>query len=165
MIISAIVAIDLHNGIGKDGKLLFRLPSDMRWFRRNTLGKPVIMGRKTFESLGKFLDQRRNIVVSRNPLFVAEGCEVVTSAMDALIRVLNFPEAMIIGGESIYREFLPAIKKLYLTLVYAELEADAFFPRIDFTKWRSTFFSGTLPADGKNKYEHSFNIFEKKHGS
>ena len=122
--------------IGKDGDLPWRLPDDQRFFRRTTLGKPIIMGRKTFEEIGRPLPKRRNIVLSRRGLD-AEGVEVATTleAALALARSDAPGEAFIIGGAEIYSLALPMTDRLYMTLIDAELDGDTWFPDFDTTNW------------------------------
>ena len=128
-----IVAVDKNYGIGKDGGLLFSIPEDMAFFRSMTRGKTVIMGRKTLESLpgGKPLKGRRNIVFSRDPAFMAEGVERVSSINELLNAVEGDDDAFVIGGEAIYGMLLPICDKAYVTMVDAEAEADRYFPRIE----------------------------------
>ena len=126
--ISIIAAMDQNRLIGANNQLPWRLPADMRWFRKNTLGKPVIMGRKTFESLGKPLPDRSNIVVSRDPAFEAEGCRVFTDTETALSYAAGLgDELMIIGGASFYGQMLERADRLYLTVIRQVFEGDAWF--------------------------------------
>ena len=128
---NAIVAVAANGGIGKDNNLLFRISADLRRFKELTSGHTVIMGRKTLQSLpgGRGLPNRRNIVITHDPDFVAERAEVVHSIDEAL--ALADEDAFVIGGASIYRAMLPYCDKVYLTKVYAEADADAFFPALD----------------------------------
>lgn len=128
--ISIIVALDESRAIGKDNGLLWSIPEDLRHFRELTLGHPIIMGRKTFESIGKPLPGRGNIVITRNKDFGPEGCIVVDSFDEALEKALalNNNEIFIIGGGQIYAQALPKADKLYITLVSGQHEADVFFP-------------------------------------
>lgn len=137
MIISAIWAMTRNRVIGADGDLPWNLPDDQRFFRRTTLGKPVIMGRKTFDEIGKPLPKRRNIVLSRGG-FNAEGAEVVTNLEAALALAASdtSEEAFIIGGAEIYALAWPRLDRLYMTLIDAELEGDTWFPDFDVTEWR-----------------------------
>lgn len=137
--ISIIVALAADNAIGSKGELLYRLKPDMRHFRAITMGHPVVMGRKTWESLPKALPGRRNMVVTRNPDYNADGAEVYTSLEDALQAIGPGTEAMIIGGEQIYRQALPMATRLYLTHIDAPGDhADTFFPEIDPAQWEET---------------------------
>ena len=162
MIISIITAIGRNNEIGKKGNLLCHLPADLKHFKEITSGHTVIMGRKTFESLPKgSLPNRRNIVISRNIGLKIEGAEVYPSLDYAFIKLINENEVFIIGGAQIYEQALPIADKLYFTKIHADFqEADAFFPKIDFSVWREIsreFF----PADEKNPYSFSFLEYER----
>ncbi len=161
MIISLIVAMSANRVIGNAGKIPWKLPADMRRFRLVTMGKPVIMGRKTFESIGSALPGRLNIVMTRDESFRAEGCRIVTSRDDALIAVGDAQEVMVIGGEGIYREFLPFAQRIYLTIIDTEIEGDAFFPVTNDVEWREIVHEEHKP-DEKNKYCYTFITLEKK---
>jgi len=137
--ISVIVAITKgHNAIGKDtGELLFRISDDLRRFKTLTMSHPIIMGRKTYESIGRPLPGRTNIVITRNPDFQAEGCVVVSSIEKAIKKgIKTGSEVFVIGGGEIYRQALPYADKLYLTVVESDAEGNVFFPewKKDFTK-------------------------------
>ena len=150
--------------IGIDNRLPWRLPADMKWFRQHTLGKPIIMGRKTFESFGsKPLPERTNIVITRAPHYQAEGAVVVHSIEAALTAAGRVDEVMIIGGASFYEQMLPRAQRLYLTFVHASIIGDAWFPEIDFAQWQEIE-RHDRQADEKNPYAHSFCIFERKQG-
>ncbi|MCC6201848.1 MAG: dihydrofolate reductase [Gammaproteobacteria bacterium] len=140
MPVSLIVAIARNRVIGRDGALPWHLPDELKYFRRITLGKPVVMGRRTYESIGKPLGGRHNIVVTRNPEFRAEGCSVATSLDDAIAiaRGAATPEieVMILGGADIFAAALPLATRLYLTEVDADIAGDVFFPDHDATAWR-----------------------------
>lgn len=127
---NAIVAISENGGIGKDNGLLFHISADLKRFKELTSGHTVIMGRKTLQSLpgGRGLPNRRNIVITRDPDFTAEGAEIVHSVDEAL--ALAEEDAFVIGGASIYQAMLPYCDKVYLTKVYADAEADVFFPSL-----------------------------------
>ena len=162
MIISLVVAAATNNGIGKDGKMPWHLPNDMKHFKNVTWGLPVIMGRKTFESLGKPLVGRKNIVISRQPGWKAEGAVVVNSIEDALflVKETDAKEAMVIGGGEIYKTLMEKASRIYLTRVEAEPEADTYFPIINTGQWKLV--SQQLhEADEKNAYNHSFQLWEK----
>jgi dihydrofolate reductase len=136
-VIVALIAAVAENGvIGRDGGLPWRLPADLRRFKALTLGKPVIMGRRTWQSIGRPLPGRRNIVVSRDPDFTAEGVEVVASLDAALDRVADVEEAMVIGGGEIYVQALPRADRLHITHVHATVAGNAHFPAIDEALWR-----------------------------
>ena len=133
--ISMIAALARNRVIGRDGELPWRLPDDSAHFRRTTLGKPVIMGRRTFESMGKALDGRRNVVVTSDPGFSAPDVEVACSIDEAFALTSDAEERVLIGGEAIYAAGLPIADRLYLTLVDAEVEGDARFPDFDEGSW------------------------------
>ncbi|MGI9224218.1 MAG: dihydrofolate reductase [Woeseiaceae bacterium] len=135
MTVSLIVAASTNNVIGSDGELPWHLPDDLRNFKRLTTGKPIVMGRKTFDSIGKPLPDRRNVVISRDPDYVAAGCDVVTSPEAALELLHDAAEVMIIGGSQIYRAFLPLADRVCLTRVHAEIEGDTMFPELDTNEW------------------------------
>ena len=137
--LSLIAAVARQRVIGKDNTLLWHLPEDMRYFRETTRGKPVIMGRKTWESLPeKFrpLPGRRNIVVSRNADYVAAGAEVASSLDTALAGTAGEAEVFVIGGEALYRLALPHADRLYLTEIERDYDGDAFFPEIIAQEWQ-----------------------------
>jgi dihydrofolate reductase len=136
MRISLIAAVAKNGVIGKDGALPWRLPDDMRQFKKHTLGKPVIMGRKTWESLrGKALVDRLNIVVTRQKNYRAEGA-VVVDGLDAALARADSEEAFVIGGSELYAAALAHADRLVITHVDAELEGDAYFPAVDWSAWR-----------------------------
>ena len=138
MILSLIAAVAKNGVIGKDNQLLWHLPEDMKHFRETTRGKPVIMGRKTWESLpDKFrpLPGRLNIVVTRNPNYEAPGATRVHSLRDAIEQAGNAEEIFVIGGEQLYRESVPLANRLYLTELEQAFEGDAFFPALDRANW------------------------------
>jgi dihydrofolate reductase len=138
--ISIVVAIAQNFAIGLNNELLFHLPDDLKRFKKITTGKALIMGRRTFLSLPNKgpLPNRRNIVISDVPGETFHGCETVESINEAIALVQNEPEAFIIGGGTIYRQFYPLAGKIYLTLVHKDLEADTYFPIIDFNEWQET---------------------------
>jgi dihydrofolate reductase len=164
MIISLIVAMAANRVIGRQNKLPWRLPNDLRRFRALTLGKPVIMGRKTFESIGRPLDGRHNIVVSRNPDYRAEGCTVVHSSEAALAAAGSAAEIFVIGGAELYAQFLPRADRLYLTLVHAQLEGDTYFPPFDQTRWREIE-REEHQADGRHAFDYTFLVLERDHAA
>ena len=139
MIISLIAAIGKNNVIGVDNKLPWKLSADLKRFRQITSGKPVIMGRKTFESIGKPLPNRINIILTRDENYKAQGCVVVHSAEEALDAAKDNEEIMIIGGEQIFKEFLPVSNKMYITFIDKEFEGDSYFPEYNKNEWKGTF--------------------------
>jgi dihydrofolate reductase len=135
MKISLVVAMDRNGVIGRDNRLPWKLPDEMAHFKRVTLGKPVVMGRRTFESLPKPLPGRKNIVLTRQGDFAAPGCEVVHSLQDAWRAADGVEEACVIGGTMLFAETLPTADVLYLTEVQAEVEGDTWFPPFDRSQW------------------------------
>lgn len=129
--LSLIAAVARNGAIGKDNALLWRLPEDLQFFKRTTLGCPVIMGRKTYDSIGRPLPGRRNIVVTRNPQWQAAGVDAVTSLDAALALVLDAPKVFVIGGAQLYAQALPLADELVMTEVDANYDGDTFFPEWD----------------------------------
>lgn len=159
--LSLIVAMAHDRVIGNEGRMPWHLPADLAWFKQNTLGKPIVMGRKTWESIGRALPGRRNLVVSRDETFQPAGAERVATPENALALVMDAPEVMVVGGAQIYQHFLPHAGRLYLTLIDADLPGDTFFP--DYTQAAWCEVSRTeCPADSKNPYPHAFLILERK---
>ncbi len=159
--ITIIAAIANNNALGKDNKLIWHLPSDLKRFKKVTLNHSIIMGRNTFESLKKALPNRTNIVITRNPDYKAEDCVVVNSLEAALELVKNDENAFIMGGAQIYKQSIQLADKLDLTFVHHSFEADTFFPEIDATLWKETSRIDCL-ADDKNKYDYSFVSFDRR---
>ena len=159
--ISLVVAMDRNRLIGRDNALPWRLPADLKQFKAITLGKPVIMGRKTYESIGKPLPERHNIVVTRNAAYAAPGCTVVTSVDAALAAAGAAPEVMVIGGAQLYAAFLPRAQRIYLTRVEADFEGDAWFPEWDAQEWHEISRSaGTV--DERNAHPHTFIVLGRR---
>jgi dihydrofolate reductase len=159
MLISLIVAMGLNRVIGIDNRLPWRLPAEMRYFRETTMGKPIIMGRKTHESIGRALPGRQNIVLTRNRTYESDGCMIVHSVQEALI-VAEGREVMVIGGAQLYKLFLPLADRIYLTLVETEFEGDSFFPKIESRDWREIS-KETYEPDKKNQYKYSIVLYER----
>lgn len=162
MIISLIAAMDRNRLIGNNNQLPWHLPADFAHFKAVTMGKPVVMGRKTWESIGRPLPGRTNIVLSRNPEARFEGAVCVSSFEQALAVVPDADEVMVIGGSSIYEMLLPVADRMYITIVDAEFEGDAWFPDFNDNEWREAE-SRLRLADEKNKYDCRFIIFEKNY--
>ncbi len=160
MKLSLVVAMDQNRVIGINGGLPWHLSSDLKYFRDITMGKPIIMGRKTYESIGRPLPGRRNIVVTRNTDFEAPGCDVVTSLETALELVKDVPEVMMVGGASLYIDTLPLADHIYMTEVHAEVEGDTWFPEIDLDEWHEVS-RLRFSADEKNEYDYSFVVYER----
>lgn len=147
--------------IGYEGSMPWHLPADLAWFKQNTLGKPIIMGRKTWDAIGRALPGRRNVVISRDTCFQPEGAERVASPEAALDAVINSPEIMILGGAQIYQHFMPHADRLYLTLIDADFTGDTFFPDYNQYQWRELE-RVDYPADAKNPYPYSFLVLERE---
>jgi dihydrofolate reductase len=158
--ISIIVAMARNRVIGIENRLPWHLPGDLQWFRRNTLGKTVVMGRRTYESIGKPLPDRRNVVITRDAAFKASGC-ILAHSLDEALANAGTEEIMVMGGEEIYRQCLPRTQRLYLTLVDAEITGDAWFPEIDWSDWAEVE-RQSFPADDRNPYGYSFLILDRK---
>ena len=161
MIISFVAAMGKNRVIGKNNSLPWAMPADMKRFKELTMGKPVIMGRKTFESIGVPLPKRMNIILTRDHDYGAEGCIVVHSADEALNAAKSAKEAMVIGGSQIYKEFLPRANRMYLTIIDAGIEGDAYFPKYDAEEWEETAYE-EHERDAENQYNYTFITLERK---
>jgi dihydrofolate reductase len=167
MMISLVVAIAENGVIGRDGDLPWRLSSDLKTFRRVTMGKPIIMGRRTFQSLKKPLDGRDNIVVSRDKDFEPEDVIVERDLESALSRARacadarGVEEIMVIGGTDVFRETLPLARFIYKTEVHATPEGDAYFPDVDWSKWEEVA-RNSLPKGPRDQFEATFVVLERK---
>jgi len=159
MRVSLIAAMAENRVIGRDNQLPWRLSADLQHFKALTMGKPIIMGRKTYESIGQPLPGRTNIVITRDSAFQAEGCEVVHSIEQALAVARDCEEVMVIGGANLYRQMLDRADRLYLTLVRAEVEGDALFPEIG-QQWREVE-RESRRADDKNQFDYDFVTLER----
>ena len=146
--------------IGKNNSLPWNLPADMQYFRDKTRGKPVIKGRKTYESIGKPLPNRTNIIITHDNEYKAEGCIVVHSADEALKAAGNVEEIMVIGGSQIYKEFLPRANRMYLTKIDAEFEGDTYFPEYKIEEWKETSYE-EHERDAENQYDYRFVVLER----
>lgn len=162
MIISLLVAMDDKRGIGNAGKLPWHLSSDLKRFRALTMGHHLIVGRKTFESIGKPLPGRQTIVVTRDGSFKREGCFVAGSVQNAiaLARERGETEVFVIGGAEIYAQALDAADRVYLTKVHAEVDADTFFPELEREAWIEKQ-NTDHPADKENQYAFTFKLLER----
>ncbi len=136
--ISMIAAVARGNVIGGGNRLLWHIPDDLKHFKAITLGHPVVMGRKTFESLGKALPGRTNVVITRNPDYLAPGCTIVDSLQEAVALFDPGEEVFVIGGGEIYTQGMPLARRLYITEVDADYDGDTLFPEIDPALWRQT---------------------------
>lgn len=158
--ISIIVAASANNVIGAKGDLPWHLSDDLKRFKAVTMGKPIVMGRKTWESIGRALPGRQNIVITRRHDFAADGCDVVHSVDEAMSAAGDVDEIMVIGGSQVYEIFLPAAQRLYLTRVHADVEGDAFFPAVDEDEWQLVS-EEIHSADERNEFDCSFRIYER----
>ena len=163
MVISLIAAASENKVIGKDNRLPWCLPTDMRYFKNITWAMPVIMGRKSFESLGKPLQGRKNIVITRRTGWQPDGIEIVHSIDQAIIVAseLDVKEIFVIGGAEIFRAAMPSAGRIYLTLVHGNIEGDTFFPEIKQEEWKLVSNRDCEP-DEKNAYALSFQVWERK---
>lgn len=166
MKLALIVAYAQNRVVGIENRLPWHLPEDLKYFKQVTTGKAVIMGRKTYESIGRPLPNRLNIVISQNPNFSAQGVEVVASLQTAIDRAREYNQAngqdevMVIGGAAIYNLALPLADKLYITLVHAEVAGDAYFPEVSLADWQLLDQQDHQPSE-KNPYPYSFMVYQK----
>lgn len=160
MNLAIVVAKASNNVIGNNNQLIWHLPADLKHFKEITSGHPIIMGRKTYESIGRPLPNRRNIIISRNKKLRIEGCEVVNSLEDALKLVSEEKSVFIIGGANIYQQSMFLANTLYVTEVHQNFEGDAFFPEIDKNIWKETERHNHKP-DEKNTIPYSFITYKK----
>jgi dihydrofolate reductase len=159
-LISLIVAAAENGVIGRQGELPWRLSDDLRRFKSITMDKPIVMGRKTWESIGRPLPGRQNIVITRQPGYAAEGCDVVSSVDAAIAASGAADEIMIIGGSEIYQLFLSRAERIYLTRVHADVEGDASFVLPDAADWRLTS-DERHAADERNEFDYSFRRYDR----
>ncbi len=152
--ISIVVAIAANNAIGKDNQLLWRLPNDLKHFKQITSGHTVIMGRKTYDSVGKPLPNRRNIVITRQNITI-EGCELVNSLDAALALCADELEVFVVGGAEIYRQAMQLTNRIYLTIVHQSFDGDTYFPEIKADEWTATEKEDHQP-DEKHQFSYSF---------
>jgi dihydrofolate reductase len=164
MIVSIIVATSLNHAIGKDNQLLWHLPADLKFFKSTTMGCPVIMGRKTFQSIGRTLPGRQNVVITRDKNFNTDkqfDLTVVGSIDEALVKLHSENEVFIIGGGEIYKQSIDSVDTIYITLVHTVIDGDVYFPEIDKSKFNLVWEEKHL-ADEKNKFDYTFQKFERK---
>ena len=157
--ISLIVAASTNNVIGAKGELPWRLSGDLKRFKAQTMGKPIVMGRLTYESIGRALPGRQNIVITRQADFEADGCDVVLSVDAATEAAGEADEIMVIGGSHIYQAFLPLADRIYLTRVQAEVEGDTFLPELAADEWREIS-RQEFAADEDNDFAVVFSVLE-----
>ena len=160
MRLSIVVAMDNNGLIGKDNQLPWHLPADLAYFKKITTGKSILMGRKTYDSIGRPLPNRRNIVITRNTKILIPECEVVSSIDEALLLTQNEEEVMVIGGASLCEQLLPKVNRLYITKIDAEFEGDIYFPKYDAARWRQVS-SESHPKDISNIYPYQFIVLER----
>jgi dihydrofolate reductase len=159
--ISIIVAASTNNAIGKQGELPWKISDDLKRFKALTLGKPIVMGRRTYESIGRPLPGRQNIVITRQAGFDAQGCDVVASPQEALRVASSAGEIFVIGGSEIYALFLPKAHRLHLTRVHTHIDGDAFFPDIDEQIWQLVDAEAHVASD-VNQFPFEFRTYERK---
>ena len=163
MKISLILAMGRNRAIGRDNQLPWHLPADLAHFKATTMGKPILMGRKTWESIGKALPGRLNIVLTRQAAYDADGATVVNSINDAISSCGLADELMVIGGAGVYLAFLPRAQKIYLTLIDEDFDGDTFFPELDEQEWHEEAREDHR-ADDKNPHDYSFRVLRKTAG-
>lgn len=154
MQLCAIVATDLNNGIGKANQLLCHLPADLKFFKQTTMGAPIVMGRKTYESIGRVLPGRRNLIITRSSDYRVEGAEIYHSLETALAACTE-EKVFVIGGAEIYKQAFSQVQVLYRTLIQHRFEADAFFPQLDSQHWKLEW-EECKEADDKNPFPYCF---------
>ncbi len=163
MKLSLIAAVANNNVIGSENKLIWHMPADLKHFKECTMGHTMIMGRKTFESIGKPLKGRRTIILTSKEGYDAEGADVVHSIKDAIKLVKGEKDVFVAGGSEIYRQFIDLFytRRLLITRIYANFDGDAFFPEINPEKWDMIDNQDHEP-DEKNKYPYAFQVYKKK---
>ena len=161
MSLSIVVAMDENRLIGKDNKLPWHLPADLAYFKKITTGKSIVMGRKTYDSIGRPLPNRRNIVISRNSKTLITGCEVLTSIDEVLSTTKDEDEVMIIGGASLCEQLLPQVSRLYITKIEGKFDGDVYFPEYDESDWRQVSCESHL-SDDSNQHAYHFLVLERQ---
>ncbi|MBA9086613.1 dihydrofolate reductase (trimethoprim resistance protein) [Fontibacillus solani] len=160
MQISLIAAMDRNRVIGKENDIPWRIPNDWQYVKKTTEGHPIILGRKNFDSIGKALPGRRNIILSRDIKLTIEGCEIAHSIKDVFDLCKNEDEIFIFGGEQIYKMFMPYVEKMYITKIHHEFEGDTFFPEIDVDEWKEVSVEKGIQND-RNPYIYYFHVYER----
>ncbi|UOE77940.1 dihydrofolate reductase [Parageobacillus thermoglucosidasius] len=161
--ISHIFAMDQNRVIGKDNRLPWHLPADLAYFKKVTMGHAVIMGRKTFQSLGRSLPGRENVIVTRDRSFQVEGCTVLHSLEEVCqFAVKRGDEVFIIGGAELFQATLPVADRLYITKIEASFPGDTFYPDFDEAQWQLVSYTKGI-KDEKNPYDYAFIVYERKH--
>lgn len=161
MNISLIVAMDKDGAIGKDNKLPWHLPNELAYVKKMTMGCPIILGRKNYESIGRALPGRRNIILTRDKYFSANGCEIAHSVEEVLEICKNEEEIFIFGGEQIYKLFMPYVDTMYVTRIEYVFHGDTFFPVTDFMDWDEMTVTPGL-TDEKNPYIYNYYVYKRK---
>jgi dihydrofolate reductase len=159
MSVSFIVAMDIQQAIGLGNNLPWRLPADLAYFKKTTLNHSILMGRKTFESIGKPLPNRTNVILTQNKDYQAEGCLIVNSVEEAVKQFKN-EEIFVIGGAEVFQLFMSSVDRLYITLIEHEFEADTYFPEFDIDDWVLVSSEDGI-KDAKNPYDYSFLVYAK----
>ncbi|MDQ6608878.1 MAG: dihydrofolate reductase [Bacteroidota bacterium] len=163
MILSLLVAASENNLIGKDNQLPWYLPGDLKYFKNLTWGMPILMGRKTFESIGKALPGRKSLVLTRNKKWLHDGVEAVHSIEEAVTKAesLGVKEIFVIGGAEIFKTALPDSNRIYLTRIHQQFDGDTYFPELSGHEWQLTS-SRYCEADEKNAYNHTYQVWERR---
>jgi dihydrofolate reductase len=161
MMISLIVAMDNNRVIGKENRLPWHLPADLAYFKRVTMGHPIIMGRKTFESIGRVLPGRENVILTRDHAFQQEGCTIIHSVDEIKQIALQHDEVFVIGGAEVFKATLPIADRLYITKIDASFQGDTFFPNYNETEWK-LIFNEKGKKDEKNPYDYYFRVYERQ---
>ena len=163
MNLSIVAAIANNNVLGKNNQLIWHIPEDLKYFKKLTTGHTIIMGRKTYESIGKALPNRKTIIISRQKDYIAEGCTVIPNIEAALLLAEDDKEVFVAGGGEIYRQVinLPCTSRLYITKISASFDGDTFFPEIDTRSWELIGNDERLP-DNKNPYPFAFQTYIRK---
>ncbi|MEX2460504.1 MAG: dihydrofolate reductase [Paenibacillaceae bacterium] len=159
MSISFIFATDISQAIGLGNDLPWRLPADLAYFKKTTLNHTILMGRKTYESMGKPLPNRTNVILTQNKAYEAEGCTIVHSVEEAVALFKN-EEVFVIGGAEIFKLFMPLVDRMYITLIEHEFTADTYFPEFDIDEWELVTSEDGI-TDTKNPYTYSFLVYKK----
>ena len=160
--ISFLVAMDKNRVMGIDNRLPWRLPADVKFFKEVTMGHPVVMGRKTYDSIGKPLPGRENIILTRNVDYQPEGCKVIHTVEESIEYMKNKnDEVFVIGGAQLFKELFPVADRLYITEIHHEFEGDTFFPEFEESEWTLSSSEKGI-KDEKNPYDYFFHVYDRK---
>lgn len=159
--LSLIVAASENNVIGMQGQLPWHLSADLKRFRQLTSGHHIIMGRKTFESIGRLLPDRTTVIVTRKPDYFFDGAKIAAGIKDAFWIAADDSQPFIVGGAEIYKQAIQYVRTIYLTRVHAEIEGDTYFPEMEWSKWKQVSIE-KFKKDRKNDFDYSFEIYESK---